>query len=139
MKYSLKMVKEIEYLIIGAAVEVHKNLGPGLLESVYHKCMALELAAKGLSFKSELKVPLTYKEEELNANLRCDFFVEDLIVVELKSVDYLLPIFNAQLLTYMKLLQSPKGLLLNFNCKNLVKEGRRSLVNEIFANLSRTS
>jgi len=133
MSYTKAKLKELEYLVIGAAIEVHKHLGPGLLESVYHSCMVSELREKKLSFDSEMRVPVIYKGQEQNVSLRCDLLVEDILVVELKSVDFLLPIFNAQVLTYMKLLQSPKGLLINFNCENIVKQGRRSLVNDIYA------
>jgi len=135
MKYSRTQIKELEFAIIGAAIEVHRQLGPGLLESVYHKCMEQELTLRGLDFVSESNVPLIYKERELNTNLRCDLVVEGMIALELKSVECFIPIFDAQLLTYMKLLQCPKGLLINFNCINIVKEGRRSLVNEIYASL----
>ena len=135
MKYSRTQIKELEFAIIGAAIEVHRQLGPGLLESVYHKCMEQELTLRGLDFASESNVPLIYKERELNTNLRCDLVVEGMIALELKSVECFIPIFDAQLLTYMKLLQCPKGLLINFNCINIVKEGRRSLVNEIYASL----
>lgn len=135
MRYSKKQIKELEYIIVGAAIEVHRHLGPGLLETVYHKCMLSELVSKNISFKSELHVPLIYKNTNLEVNLRCDILVEDMIVVELKSTELLTPIFDAQLLTYMKLLQSPKGILLNFNCVNIAKEGRKSLVNEIYAQL----
>ena len=135
MKYTKNQLKDLEYMIIGAAIEVHKHLGPGLLESTYHKCMEIEMASKGLNFVSEMNVPLLYKGKKLDTNLRCDLFIEGLIALELKSVDCLAPIFNAQLLTYMKLLKCPKGLLINFNCLNIVKEGRRSLVNEIFAGM----
>ena len=135
MKYSRTQIKELEFAIIGAAIEVHRQLGPGLLESVYHKCMEQELTLRGLDFVSESNVPLIYKEQELNTNLLCDLVVEGMIALELKSVECFIPIFDAQLLTYMKLLQCPKGLLINFNCINIVKEGRRSLVNEIYASL----
>jgi len=135
MKYSRTQIKELEFAIIGAAIEVHRQLGPGLLESVYHKCMEQELTLRGLDFVSERNVPLIYKARELNTNLRCDLVVEGMIALELKSVECFIPIFDAQLLTYMKLLQCPKGLLINFNCINIVKEGRRSLVNEIYASL----
>ena len=90
------------YDIINVAIEVHKSLGPGLLESVYHRCMEQEMKLRKLSFKSELIVPIEYKGLELDANLRCDFLYADCIVVELKSVDAIAPVFQAQLITYMK-------------------------------------
>lgn len=131
-----KMYSELEYMITGAAIEVHKLIGPGLLESAYHQCMKIELKNKGLNFKSELIVPFEYKGTDISTNLRCDFLVEDAIVVELKSSEGISPIFEAQLLTYMRLLQRPKGLLINFNCLNIVGEGKRSLVNDLYANLT---
>ena len=130
-----KFVDELTYQIIGAAIEVHKALGPGLLESVYHKCMKQELSLRKLHFLSELMVPVSYKGIDLDAELRCDLLVEDAIVTELKAVDASAPIHEAQLLTYMKLLQKPKGILINFNCANLFKEGQRTYVNELFRGL----
>jgi GxxExxY protein len=81
-------------------------------------------------------VPVEYKGIEIDADLRCDFLVEDSIVVELKSVELMVPVFEAQLLTYMKLLKKPKGILINFNCFNLFKEGQRTFVNEYFKELA---
>jgi len=130
-----KQLSDLEYAITGAAIEVHKLLGPGLLESAYHQCMKIELKNRDLCFKSELIVPFEYKGTDISANLRCDFLVKDAMVVELKSTEGLSPIFEAQLLTYMRLLQCPKGLLINFNCLNIVKEGKKSFVNNLYANL----
>lgn len=123
---------ELTYQIIGAAIEVHKALGPGLLESVYHKCLRQEFMIRNLNFSSEFLVPVEYKGVRVETDLRCDFLVESAIVVELKAVDVLAPVFEAQLLTYMKLLEKPKGILINFNCANLFKEGQRTYVNEYF-------
>ncbi len=128
-------IDKISYEIIGAAIEVHKQLGPGLLESVYHKCMKIELEIRGLKFETELKVPIVYEGYELESTLRCDLFVEDLIPVELKSVIEVAPVFEAQILTYMRLLESPKGILINFNCKNLFHNGQRTFVNDIYSQL----
>ncbi|MEQ8423669.1 MAG: GxxExxY protein [Cyclobacteriaceae bacterium] len=128
-------LNELTYEIVGAAIEVHKALGPGLLESVYHKCLKQEFASRQLSFFSEYNVPVQYKGLEIEAELRCDFVVEDSIVVELKAVDAVAPVHEAQLLTYMKLLEKPKGILINFNCANLFKEGQRTYVNELFREL----
>ncbi len=136
MEINKKNISELEYLITGAAIEVHKLVGPGLLESAYHNCMKVELKNKGLNFESELIVPFEYKGTKITTNLRCDFLVEEAIVVELKSCDGLIPIFDAQLLTYMRLLQCSKGLLINFNCLNIVNEGKRSLVNDLYAILA---
>ncbi|MEW5797716.1 MAG: GxxExxY protein [Bacteroidota bacterium] len=130
-----KILNDLTYHIIGAAIEVHKTLGPGLLESVYHKCMKQELLLRKLTFQSELLVGVNYKGLSLDTELRCDLLVEDLIVVELKAIDALAPVHEAQLLTYMKLLEKPKGILINFNCANVFKEGQRTFVNELFRNL----
>ncbi|MCJ7553800.1 MAG: GxxExxY protein [Ignavibacteriaceae bacterium] len=130
-----KYLNDLTYQIVGAAIEVHKALGPGLLESVYHKCLKQELLLRKLRFVSELLVPVNYKGLELDAELRCDFLVEDAIVVEIKAVDAIAPVFEAQLLTYMKLLNKPKGILINFNCANLFKEGQKTYVNELFREL----
>ena len=130
-----KYLNKLTYEIIGAAIEVHKALGPGLLESVYHKCMKQELTLRKLDFSSEFIVQVSYKGAELDTEVRCDLLVEDAIIVELKAVDGIIPVFEAQLLTYMKLLQKPKGILINFNCVNLFKEGQKTYVNELFRDL----
>lgn len=130
-----KFLDDLTYKIIGAAIEVHKDLGPGLLESVYQKCLKQEFFLRELRYSLELLVPVQYKGVEMDTELRCDFLVEDSIVVELKAVDALAPVHEAQILTYMKLLQKPKGILINFNCANLFKEGQRTFVNELFRKL----
>ena len=132
---SKNYLKDLTYRVTGAAIEVHKELGAGLLESVYHKCLSFELKRRKISFLSEGKVPIKYKDFAINSDLRCDLLVEDILVVELKAVETVLPIHEAQLLTYMKLLSVPKGLLLNFNVSNLYKEGHKTYVNELFRNL----
>ncbi|MBS1734654.1 MAG: GxxExxY protein, partial [Bacteroidetes bacterium] len=118
-----KYVNDISYRVIGACIEVHKELGPGLLERIYQDCLAYEFRLRVLAFKSEFHVPIHYKQYETDAAVRCDFVVEDCLVVEIKSVRELQPIFEAQLLTYMKLLQKPKGILINFNSVNIFSEG----------------
>ncbi len=128
-------LKKHTYDVINVAIEVHKALGPGLLESVYHRCMIQEMKLRGYPFKSELSVPVEYKGLELNADLRCDFLFADCLVVELKAVDAIAPVFQAQLLTYMKLLKKPKGILINFNVNNIFKEGQQTFVNELFRDL----
>ena len=128
-------INHLTYRIIGAAIEVHKAIGPGLLESVYHKCLKQELQLMGLSFESEFVVPIHYKGLDMETELRCDLLVEDQIVVELKAVDLMLPVFEAQLLTYMNLLKMPKGILINFKCANLFSQGQRTYVNRYFRDL----
>jgi GxxExxY protein len=128
-------LEHLSYLILGASIEVHKQLGPGLLESIYHECMKIELESRGLKFQSELLVPIHYNNRKLETNLKCDIFIENKIVVELKSVKQIDPIHEAQLLTYMKLLNAPKGILINFNCTNIFKKGQKTFVNEFFREL----
>ncbi len=123
---------DLTYQINGAAIEVHKLIGPGLLESVYHKCLKKELDLRGISFKSELLVPIFFKDLEIETDLRCDLFIENCIVLELKAIETVLPIHHAQLMTYMKLLEAPKGILYNFHSVNLYKEGQKTFVNEFF-------
>ncbi len=108
--------------IIGAAIEVHKELGPGLLESAYEECLCHELSARGLKFQRQLTVPVTYKGTALDCGYRIDLLIEDSVIVELKSVECILPIHGAQLLTYMKLMHKTVGLLINFNVP-LLKQG----------------
>lgn len=126
-----KMITRLSYEIMGCAIEVHKELGPGLLESIYEKCLIFELNKNGFNVVNQLSIPIKYKEIELDSNFRLDLLVNDLIIVEIKSVVHLLPIHQAQLLTYMKLLKKPQGLLLNFNSTNLSKESV-PLINEYF-------
>jgi GxxExxY protein len=130
-----KYVNDLTHSIIGLAIEVHKEVGPGLLESIYEKCLTHLLRAEGFKLDIQQKVPLIFKGLYLDCDLRFDIMVEDLIVVELKAVDMLLPIHEAQLLTYLKLLEKPKGILLNFNCTNIFKEGQKTLVTDIYAKL----
>jgi len=101
--------------IIGAAIEVHKAIGPGLLESIYEECLCHELTLRGIAFKRQLAVPLVYKGKSLDCHFRLDLIVEDLILVELKSVTQVLQVHEAQLLTYMKLMNKRVGLIINFN------------------------
>jgi GxxExxY protein len=101
--------------IIGAAIEVHKAVGPGLLEGVYEECLCHELALRKLQFDRQLIVPVTYKSMKMDCGYRLDLLVERTVILELKSVDRIHPIFEAQLLTYMRLLEKPVGLLINFN------------------------
>ena len=130
-----KYLDELTYEVIGAAIEVHKEMGSGLLESVYHQCMIEELIHRKINFLTEMKIPVIYKEKELNIDFRCDLFLENCLVVELKAVHEMNVVFEAQLLTYMKLLKVPKGILLNFNCLNIFKQGQKTYVNDLFKKL----
>lgn len=126
---------ELTYEINAAAIEVHKLIGPGLLESVYHKCLEREFSLRGIQHQSEVIIPLTYKGIQLESSLRCDFLIENSIVIELKSVDQFLSIHTSQLLSYMQQLQAAKGILYNFNCSNLIRQGQKTFVNKIFGAL----
>ncbi|MDI6045453.1 GxxExxY protein [Flavobacterium yafengii] len=123
-------LKDLIYQVNGCAIEVHKHLGPGLLESVYHTCLKKELTIRGFEFQTELTIPVNYKGLELETGLRCDLLVEKSLVVELKAIEKVLPIHEAQILTYMKLLEVPIGLMLNFNVTHIFKEGQKTYVNE---------
>ena len=117
--------------IIGAAIEVHNALGPGLLESVYQSCMTIELQNSGLKVEAELPMPVFYGGRKVhNEGFRIDILVENLIVVELKSVEQVQPVHKKQLLTYLRLAQKPLGLLINFNV-SLLKDGIRRIANRI--------
>ena len=135
MRLTKSYLTNLVYKVNGAAIEVHKQLGPGLLESVYHKCLIKELSLRNISFKSELIVKVDYKGLELDTELRCDLFIENVLPVELKAVERILPIHEAQLMTYMKLLNAAEGLLINFNVTNIFKEGQKTYVNELYRNL----
>ncbi len=130
-----KYLDELTYKIIGCCINVHSALGPGLLESVYHKCLEEEFRHQKIKFQSELIVPVVYRNLEINAQLRADFYIENCIVVELKAIDGIQPVHEAQLLTYLKLLESPKGILINFNCVNIFRQGQKTFVTEKYRNL----
>jgi GxxExxY protein len=127
-------INNLSYKIVGAAIEVHKNLGPGLLESVYETCLIDELQEIGLSVKSQVYIPIKYKSRELGGHLKLDLLVNDLIVIELKAVEIMIPLYRAQLLSYLRLTGKPKGLLINFNCENIVAQ-MVPLVTEDFSKL----
>jgi GxxExxY protein len=135
MQTSQKYLSELTFKVIGCAIEVHRNIGPGLLESVYEKCFLRELVLRGIQYKNQLRIPLEYKGIYLDAELRCDVLIEDILLVEIKAIAGFLPVHEAVLLTYMRLLEKPKGILINFHCLNIFKEGQKTLVNELFAGL----
>ena len=113
------------HAIIGAAIEVHRHLGPGLLKSVYESALAYELSARELEVQRQVELPLNYKHHRLDGNLRLDLVVENSVIVEVKSVDQLHPIHEAQLLTYLRLANKRLGLLINFNTTVLRNSIRR--------------
>lgn len=135
MKFSKLELDQLSYDVIGAAIEVHKSLGPGLLESVYHKCLKQEFINRNIPFVSEHKVPIDYKGCKIEAELRLDFHIAEILPVELKAVDQIHPIHEAQLMSYMRLLKAPKGILINFNVTNIFKAGQRTFVNEYYKKL----
>lgn len=135
MKVTKRYLTELIYEVNGAAIEVHKALGPGLLESIYHKCMVEELSQRKIKFQSELLVPVKFKGKLIETQLRCDLFIEKILPVELKAVETILPVHEAQILTYMKLLNAPECLLINFNSTNIFKTGQKTFVNELFRKL----
>ena len=116
--------------IIGAAIEVHKQLGPGLLESVYRDCMVYELNLREISVVREVSVPVRYKGIEFSAAYRADLVVADKVIVELKAVDILLPVHAAQLLSYLRISGRRLGLLINFNVSQL-RDGIKRIVNQL--------
>ncbi len=120
-------VERVAKMIVDAAFQVHKELGPGLLESVYESCLAYELEHRGVKVERQVALPITYKGVRLDAGLRLDMLVENLVIVELKAVETMVPLFDAQLLTYLKLTQKRLGLLVNFNVP-LIKDGIKRIV-----------
>jgi GxxExxY protein len=118
---------EISSRVIGAAIEVHKALGPGLLESAYEECLAHEMSLRELAFKRQQDIPVIYKNVQVECGFRLDFLVSNLVVVELKAVERLLPAHEAQLITYLKLTGKRLGLLMNFNMPKL-RDGIKRLV-----------
>ena len=120
---------EIADKVIGAAIEVHRNLGPGLLESAYDECLCYELSHSGIRFVRQVHLPINYKGLRLDCAYRLDIVVEDALIVELKAVDELLPIHKAHLLSYLRAAQKHVGLLINFNVP-VLKTGIKRVVND---------
>ena len=118
---------ELSNRVIGCAIEVHRHLGPGLLESTYEQCLASELAEAEIQFRLQAELPVKYKNKTIDCGYRIDLFVDEALIVELKSVDRLLSIHKAQLLTYMKLANIRTGLLINFNVQ-VLKDGIKRMV-----------
>ena len=124
-----EQLNELSYKIIGAAIEVHKEIGPGLLESVYEACLIEELRMRGLKAEQQVELPIVYKGKKLNKTYRVDIFVENEIIVELKCVEELHPIHEVQLVTYIKLANKRLGLLMNFNVTQMTKGIKRKVNN----------
>jgi GxxExxY protein len=123
-------INEITETVIGAAIEVHRELGPGLLESAYETCLCRELSLRGIRFERQLALPITYKGEQLDCGYRMDVVVEQSVIVEIKAVDALQPIHEAQVLTYLRLSGHTVGLLINFNVP-LLRNGIRRMVHQL--------
>lgn len=135
IRITKKYLNELTYKIIGCAIEVHKQLGPGLLESVYEKCFLHELTLRGIAYRKQVWVPLDYKGLKVETELRLDVLVEEILCVELKAQEGFLPIHEAIVLSYMQMLQKPKGIIINFHCVNIFKEGQKTLINSLFSSL----
>ncbi|MFN8283412.1 MAG: GxxExxY protein [Chitinophagales bacterium] len=124
----MQELNQITDVIIGCSIEIHKQLGPGLLESAYKECLFYELKSYGFDVKREISMPVVYKEVTLDHGYRIDLLVENKVVVELKTVDFLMDVHKAQLLTYLKLGNYKLGLLINFN-ETLLKDGIKRIIN----------
>lgn len=123
-------VDAISYDVVGAAIEVHKQIGPGLLERVYQDCLAYELSEKGYKVSSEVSLPVCYKEIRFDSAYRLDLLIEDKVILEIKSVERILPVHSAQLLSYLRLSNLSLGMLINFNVPQL-KQGIKRIVNDL--------
>ena len=135
MEVTQKYINELTYKITGACIEVHKIAGPGLFENVYHECLKREFDLLELEYKSELEIPLNYKGEIIDCKVKCDFLIESLIVLEIKSVTDLNNVHRAQTMNYMNLLKVPKAILVNFNVNNIYHEGHETFVSKYFSKL----
>ena len=125
-------MNELSRKVIGLCIEIHRELGPGLLESAYEECLAYELSSAGVQFERQKPLPVRYKQVQLDCGYRLDFVVEGSLIVELKAVNDLLPLHDAQLLTYLKLDRKPLGLLINFNVPALKQGVKRVACGELF-------
>jgi GxxExxY protein len=130
-----KIINQLTYQVNAAIIEVHRILGPGLLESVYHKCLKHELMLRNIDFVSEMNLPFNYKDLDLTLDFRCDLLIEQCIMVELKAVQEIIPFFKAKLISHMKHTKTPKGILVNFNVINIMKEGHSTFVNDYYDSL----
>ena len=124
-------INNLSGVILDSSIQVHRELGPGLLESVYEVCLCKELDIRNINYKRQVALPVKYKGELLNADYKIDVLVENEIIVELKAVETLLPVHEAQLLTYLKLADKKLGLLINFNVPKLVN-GFKRMINGYF-------
>ena len=132
-----KFIDYLSHEIIGCAIEIHKEIGPGLLESAYENCLVYLLKKKGFKVESQVEVPITFQGIVVDKAYRLDLLVENLVVVEIKSVSEFAPIHKAQMLTYLKFKKVPKGILINFNCMNIFYEGQQTFITKEYAKLSK--
>jgi GxxExxY protein len=130
-----KDIDALSYEIIGCAIEIHKELGPGLLESAYEKCMLYLLQKKGYFVESQKLVPIIFRDLVVEDAHRLDLLVENRIIVEIKAVKEITDVHKAQLLTYLNFMEMPKGILINFQCSNIFKDGQRTFVTDEYAKL----
>lgn len=129
-----RKVNQLGFEIISAAITVHNALGPGLLESVYEKCLIHELKKRGFTVQSQVVIPINYDGVEIDADLKLDILVNNLIVIEIKAITEVHPVHRAQIMSYMKLLNLPKGILINFHTDKIVDDAEH-FVNTIFKDL----
>lgn len=133
--FTKTFVNNLTYEVNAAIIEVHRILGPGLLESVYHKCLMYEFDLRSIKYLSEISLPFQYKALELTTDFRCDLLVESCIMLELKAVQELITYFKAKLINHMMLTETPKGILVNFNIVNIMKEGHHTFINKFYNEL----
>ena len=124
----MEKINEINGKILDSAIEVHRNTGPGLLESIYEKCLCKELELRNINYKRQVTIPVSYKGMLIGENLRLDILVEDEVLVELKAIENLDKIHTAQVVTYLKLTEKKLGLLINFNVSKLI-DGFKRIIN----------
>ena len=130
-----KYIDELTFKVNAAIIEVHRTLGPGLIESVYNKCLQHELKLRGINCESEVCFPFNYKDLNLTFDFRCDLLVEKCLMLELKAVKEVVPYFKAKLIGQMKMSKIPKGLLINFNVANIMREGHWVFKNDFYDDL----
>ncbi len=130
-----KTINQLTKEILGCAIEVHKEFGPGMLEKTYEKALLMLLSEKGLKVKCQVEVPVVFKGTVIDNAFRLDLLVEDLIIVELKAVEKVLPVHEAQLLTYLKLTKKPKGILINFYSTNIFYNGQKTFITDEYSKL----
>ncbi len=137
MELTKEYLRELVYKVNGAALMVHEKLGPGLEKAVYQQCMMYELTAQNIDYQANVPIPITYDGVTLSIDdLKCDLLVENSLVVEVKAIEELIPIHISEILTYMKFLELPMGLMINFNCEFMISDGQRTCVNDFYNNIN---